>query len=155
MSKHNFTLLVPEGTLGDRFRMFREKIGKSREEMAREMNRSVDLVKKIEIGKSMPPILCLYDLLQTYKLDINWLLNGTSETEKEEIPIAGLPPRLIKKYCKKRGIPVKEKYDELIELLQVPEVNKYVFSKLTECKHIFKNEIEDHIKSGKLKNINS
>jgi len=155
MSENNFILLRPEGTLGDRFRMFREMIGKSREEMAREMKESVEMVKEIEKGKRSPTIISLYYFIKTYKLDINWLLNGTSEPEKEEIPIAGLPPRLIKKYCKNREFPVKEKYDELLELLQVPKVNEYVFSKLTECKHIFKNEIEDHIKSGKIQDIST
>jgi transcriptional regulator with XRE-family HTH domain len=153
MSEENIVLLKPEETLGDRFRLFREKIGKSREELAKEMKRSVELVKNIEKGRSDPPIICLYYFMETYKLDINWLLTGTSTPPQQEKLIGGLPPSLIKKYCKEREIPLKEQYDELLELLQVPIIYQFVFAKLTECKYIFKDEVENHKKSGKLKNI--
>jgi len=154
MSDDNIILLKPEETMGDRFRLFREKIGKSREELAKEMNRSVELVKKIEKGESLPPTKGLYYFLETYKLDINWLLFGKSTPSQPEKPNGGLPPSLIKKYCKKHKIPVKEQYDELLELLQIPSVYQFVFAKLIECKHTFNVEIKDLLKSGKIMRLN-
>ncbi|MFW9878540.1 MAG: helix-turn-helix domain-containing protein, partial [Candidatus Thorarchaeota archaeon] len=148
MSDDNIILLKPEETIGDRFRLFREKIGKSREELAKEMKRSVELVKNIEKGRSEPPIICLYYFMETYKLDINWLLFGTSTPPQQEKLKGGLPPSLIKKYCKEREIPLKEHYDELLELLQVPIIYQFVFAKLIECKNTFKVEIKDLISSG-------
>jgi len=154
MSDDNIILLKPEETMGDRFRLFREKIGKSRKELAKELNRSVNLVKKIEKGESLPPTNGLYYFLETYKLDINWLLTGTSTPPQQEKPNGGLPPRLIKKYCKKQKIPLKEQYDELLELLQIPAVYQFVFAKLIECKNTFKVELKDLMKSGKIVRLN-
>ncbi len=144
MSEDSVIQLKPEETLGDRFRQFREMIGKSREELAKEMKQSVELVKEIEEGKRTPSIICLYYFLTTYKLDINWLLTGTSTPTQQEKLVGGLPPSLLKTYCKEREIPIKDQYDELIELLQVPSVYQFVFAKLIECKYIFKVEIENH-----------
>jgi len=154
MSDDNIILLKPEETMGDRFRLFREKIGKTQEELAKEMKGSVKLVKDIEKGKRMPSIICLYYFLTTYKLDLNWLLTGTATPKHQEKLIGGLPPNLIKKYCKERNIPIKENYDELLVLLQIPGIYQLVFAKLIECKHIFKVEIENQIKSGKIVRLN-
>jgi len=154
MSKENIIQLKPKETLGDLFRMFREMIGKSREELAEEMKRSAKMVKDIEKDRCLPPSICLYYFQQNYKLDINWLLTGTlTPTHKEKL-IGGLPPSLIKKYCKARDIPLEEKYNELLEMLQIPGIYQMVFANLIECKHIFKAEIENQIKSGKIVRLN-
>ncbi len=42
--------------------------------------------------------------------------------------------------------PHSKKYDELLKLLQIPEINFVMFTKVMECKHIFKREIADSFK---------
>ena len=107
----------------------------------------------IEDGKQMPPIMCMYYMQKAFQLDLNWLLTGVPMFVKPDKFMGGQPPILLKKYCKERGVPVKDQYEELLKLLQVPGVAQLIFAKLTECKHIFKDEIENHIKQGKIKQV--
>jgi transcriptional regulator with XRE-family HTH domain len=151
MSDKHIIQLESRDTVGDRFRMFREAVGKSQEALAKEMKRSVKLVKAIEDGKQMPPIMCMYYIQKNYQLDLNWLLTGAPTLVQPEKFMGGPPPILLKKCCKERGIPVKDQYEELLILLQIPGIAQLILAKLTECKHIFKDEIEDQIKSGKIK----
>ena len=145
--------LESRDTVGDRFRMFREYVGKTQEALAKEMKQPVKLVKAIEEGKKMPPIMCMYYMQKAFKLDLNWLLTGVPTLVQTYKFMGGPPPTLLKKFCKERGIPVKNQYEELLKLLQVPGVAQLIFAKLTECKHIFKDEIQNHIKSGKIKHV--
>ncbi len=133
-----------------RFRMFREAIGRSQEALAEEMKQPVKLVKAIEEGKQMPSIICMIYFRDTYNLDLNWLLTGTPTLVEPEKFSEGLPPVLVKKYCKKNKIPVKEQYEELLKLLQEPGVYHHIFAKLTEVKNVFKDDIEAQIRSGKI-----
>jgi transcriptional regulator with XRE-family HTH domain len=137
-----------------RFRMFRETIGKSQEALAKEMKQPVKLVKSIEEGKQMPSIICMIYFRETYNLDLNWLLTGAPTLADQEKFIEGLPPILVKEYCKEKKIPVKEEYEELLKLLQIPGVYHLIIAKLTEAKNVFRNEIKAHIRSGKLEPLN-
>ena len=67
-----------------RFRIFREAIGKSQEALAREMKQPVELVKSIEQGKKMPSIVCMIYFRETYNLDLNWLLTGAPTLVEQE-----------------------------------------------------------------------
>ena len=106
-----------------------------------------------EEGKKMPSIVCMIYFRETYNLDLNWLLTGAPTLVEQEKFMDGLPPILVKKYFKENKIPVKEEYEELIELLQVPGVYHLINAKLTEAKNVFRDEIKAQIRSGKLKQL--
>ncbi len=154
MSEENIIRLKSKDPVCERFRLFRETTGKSQEALAKEMKQSVKLVKAIEEGKQMPPIICLIYFQDTYSLDLNWLVTGAPTLVEPERFMGGLPPILLKKYCKEHKIPVKEQYEELLELLQVPEVAQIILAKFTGAKNVFKNEIRDYTRSGKIKQLN-
>jgi transcriptional regulator with XRE-family HTH domain len=110
-------------SIGNRFRRFRESIGKAQHELGAELSISQSTVANIERGKAFPNITYLNYFYRTYQLNINWLLTNEGEM-----------------FYKSRF--ADKRYLELVELMQVPPVEQLIFSKLVELKALLKNEIK-------------
>jgi transcriptional regulator with XRE-family HTH domain len=109
--------------IGDRFRQFRESIGKAQHELAGELNVSQSTIANIERGKAFPNINYLHYFYNNYQLSINWLLIGRGEMLT-------------------KGRNMNEKYQELINLMQVPVIEQLILAKLAEIKALLRNEIK-------------
>ncbi|NIM13430.1 MAG: helix-turn-helix domain-containing protein [Candidatus Aminicenantes bacterium] len=133
--------------IGRRFKRFREAIGKTQAQLARELNVYQSTITNIEVGKTFPGIRYLDYLEKNYRLNISWLISSKGEMyEREET----FPPAVSLLDC---HIPIKdpryEKYVELIYLMQVPVIEQVILAKLTEIKVIAKDELEEFQKQIK------
>lgn len=111
--------------VGKRFKMFRERIGKTQYELAAELTVSQSAVANIERGKVFPGIWHLYYFHFHHTLSINWLLTGHGRMFMGEKPENG-------------------KYDELFSMMRIPAVEQVIFAKLTEAKALLRNEIQSY-----------
>ncbi len=87
----------------------------TRTEMAGRLGVTTASVINIETGKAVPPTGILIRLHGDFRLNINWLLTGGES-------MRGFSPAL------------DGKRRELLELMQVPEVEQFIFSQLEELK---------------------
>ncbi len=113
--------------VGDRFRRFREKLGKAQHELGTELKVSQSTIANIERGKSFPNINYLHYFYRTYRLDVNWLLTDDGEMFLKE----------------QTG---EDSYIDLINNMQVPLVEKMILAKLVETKALLREEIKAHFK---------
>ena len=125
--------------MGKRFEAFRRLICLTQEQLAAELSVPVKTIKKIEKGET-PPDLCMIDYLnKQYSLNINWMIHGhgvvifTRLLEAREELNTKKPGKISDK--------TRETL-ELWELLQVPEIEKIIFTKMEEVKMVFKDQIE-------------
>jgi transcriptional regulator with XRE-family HTH domain len=133
--------------IGKRFKQFREAMGNTQAQLARELGVYQSTITNIEVGKTFPGLKYLHHFQKSYLLNVNWLLNGVGEmfgVEQARPPAVSLIP------C---HIPEKDprfaKYAELIDLMQVPVVEQVVLAKLIEIKVIAREEIEKFLKLRK------
>jgi transcriptional regulator with XRE-family HTH domain len=127
------------GPMGKRFEAFRRLIRLTREQLAAELNVSVNTIEQIEKGKT-PPDLCMINCLnKQYGLDINWMIHGHGVVIFTRLMEAHKELR-----TKKPGkISAKTRETlELWELLKVPSVENTIFTKMEEVKVIYKDRIE-------------
>lgn len=108
--------------MGERFRIFRESIGKAQHELAGELLVSQSTIANIERGKAFPNISYLHHLYRNYRLNIHWMLLDQGEMMTRKHP---------------RG----EKYEDLFNMMQVPIVEDLIFAKLVEMKALLKEPI--------------
>lgn len=113
--------------IGRRFRKFRETIGKTQNQLAREFNVYQSTITNIELGKTFPGIKYLHHLAKAYRLNADWLVNGRGEMFDDSLPF----PRVM-----------IEKHMDLIELMQVPVVEQLILARLEEIKVIAREEIK-------------
>jgi transcriptional regulator with XRE-family HTH domain len=109
--------------IGRRFREFRETIGMKRIDMAKLCKVSQSLISNFENGRAILHTKYLIILNRELRLNIHWLFGGQG------------PMHLKDKET-------REKYSELEQLLNVPEVEQVLLAKLIEAKEIFHDEIE-------------
>ncbi|MCP5106754.1 MAG: helix-turn-helix transcriptional regulator, partial [bacterium] len=95
---------------------FRESLGLNRSALAKTLGITAAKVSNIESGKTVPVFSNLLFLHREYRLNLNWLLTG-------EEPM-----------CLVTSIFIPEKYAEMVRLMQVPEVEQFIFSQLAEIK---------------------
>lgn len=112
--------------IGQRLKIVREILGKTPEQMAQIMKISVKFLKKIEQGKEKLPDSSFIELICSLPIDSHWLLYGKKPREGFE-----------------------KDFDDLCELMQVPEVAEDINYKLKLSKIIFKDPITNMIKRGK------
>lgn len=151
MGDINGNITPPADSMGERFKQFRMSIEKSKGELAQELKCTVKLICHIEEGKLPPPTAHLVTLASTYGMDINWLISGIrlphGMGEKKRTP----HPEILKALCRKKQIPLKDTYDDLIEMLQVPEVAESMEAAYNHIKRSLKDEIEQSLNKGKIK----
>ena len=113
--------------IGDRFRRFREKLGKAQHEFGTELNVSQSTIANIERGKSSPNISYLNYFYYNYRLDINWLLTNEGEMFFEVNP-------------------KDESYLDLVNMMQIPFIERMILAKLVESKALLREEIKTYFK---------
>lgn len=142
--------------VGRRFKRFREAIGKTQTQLAKELDVYQSTITNIEVGKTFPSLKYLHYFHLNYNLNTNWLLSDVGEIfipEDEPAPSAAdLLDILLQ-----RTQDSKERYTELLELMQIPVVEQVILAKLTEIKVLAKEEIDsfnsEEKKSRMLKKI--
>ena len=115
--------------IGKLFKTFRKTINKAQHELASELNIEQTIISNIERGKYYPNIKYLNYLYKRYGLNINWLCTGKGEMfigEEWEIFVTD------------------QKYSELFNLMQVPDIELQILAKLTEAKILLKDNIKNY-----------
>jgi transcriptional regulator with XRE-family HTH domain len=128
--------------VGKRFRKFREEIKKAQHELAAELDIYQSTITNIERGKTFPNIRYLLHFFDKYNLNINWLLSSQGEmlvTQYHTNPNAVSVMECHIPY----NDPKYEKYTDLLNFMQVPEVEQLIFARLTEAKALFREEIRE------------
>jgi transcriptional regulator with XRE-family HTH domain len=141
MSKEN-----PEKTrllenMGKRIRQLRKTLGFTQDAFAAILKVSKPAYVRYEYGKRFPPLKVIQFLYKKYRVDNNWLVTGEGEMflkEEEEDDDEDVSP-FVKIF---KGGKIPPKYDELVELMQIPAIEQVIMAKLIEIKFLFKDEIE-------------
>jgi transcriptional regulator with XRE-family HTH domain len=139
MKKENF-LKIKKG-IGNRFKQFREAIGKTQSQLADELGVYQSTITNIEVGKTFPSMKYLYYFHRIKGLNINWLVSSKGEIFLSEEEHSSLAASLLKCHVPKKDA-LYERYVELIFLMQIPEVEQIILAKLVELKVIAKDEIK-------------
>ena len=113
--------------IGQRFKKFRDTIGKTQLQLAGEFKVYQSTITNIEMGKTFPGIKYLHQLGKTHRLNADWIVNDRGEMFDDPPPF---PTALI------------EKYSNLIKLMQVPVVEQLILARLEEVKVIAREDIE-------------
>jgi transcriptional regulator with XRE-family HTH domain len=66
--------------IGERFKDFRKKIGKTQKELAQEAEMSQANIAKIENGEIFPNLEILISLYSKYNLNIHWIISGKGDS---------------------------------------------------------------------------
>ncbi len=64
---------------GRRVKLIRDKLGKSIEEIAKELNISISTLSRYENGKMLPQVNFAKDMMAIYKVNPIWLLTGDGD----------------------------------------------------------------------------
>jgi len=129
--------------VGVRFKAFRVAQKKAQHVLAGELEVHQSTITNIEHGTTFPKISYLHYFWQKYGLNINWLLTGEGDMYVKgrvdiQIPQeVTLPPV-------KYGVTRHRQFLELSRLLRVPPVEQVILAKMTECRILFKEEIQDY-----------
>ena len=113
--------------IGQRFKRFRDTIGKTQLQLAGEFKVYQSTITNIEMGKTFPSIKYLHQLGKTHRLNADWIVNDRGEMFDDSPPF---PTALI------------ERYSNLIKLMQVPVVEQLILARLEEVKVIAREDIE-------------
>lgn len=113
--------------IGQRFKKFRETIGKTQVQLAQEFNVYQSTITNIEVGKTFPGIKYLHQMGEAYRLNADWIVNGRGGMFDESPPF---PKNLI------------EKYSNLLRLMEIPVVEQLILARLEEVKVIAREEIK-------------
>ncbi len=125
--------------IGKLFKKFRKTIDKAQHKLASELNIGQGVISNIERGKCYPNFKYLNYLYKKYGLNINWLFTGKGEMfirEEGEIFVTD------------------QKYVELFNFMQVPDIEIQILAKLAETKIIFKDNIKNYKENEKNKLAN-
>jgi transcriptional regulator with XRE-family HTH domain len=112
--------------VGQRFKEFREAIGKTQHQLADEFGVYQSTITNIEVGKTFPGIKYLFQLGENYGLNADWVVNNRGEMF---IDPSFVSPSLFKKY------------KNLIFLMQVPVVEQLILARLEEIKVLAREDI--------------
>ena len=121
------------GDWGIRFLLFRKAIKKDQQQLASELKTSREEIAAIEKNTKYPKINYLHFLNKKYGLNINWLVCNAGD-----MFVKNPPPDIDASYAMASAAspsPGKnEKIAELMQLMQIPSVEKIILAKLEEIK---------------------
>lgn len=119
--------LTVKQQIGQRFKKFRETIGKTQVQLAKEFNVYQSTITNIEVGKTFPNMKYLHQMGITYQLNADWIVNGRGGMFDESPPF---PKTLI------------DKYSSLLNLMEIPVVEQLILARLEEVKVIAREDIK-------------
>ncbi|MCP4146855.1 MAG: helix-turn-helix transcriptional regulator [bacterium] len=139
--------------IGKRFRLFRNSVGKAQHELAEELDVYQSTITNLELGKTYPGLKYLMHFYYKYGLNIQWLLfdHGKMFLNENEDGKSGNATLICHR---DNQDPLFPQYEELMDLMKVPEVEIIILAKLTETKSLLKNkflEMDDSKKKKKRK----
>jgi len=127
--------------IGNRFRRFRETIKKTQAQLAEELDIYQSTITNIECGKTFPRIWYLKYFNRKYNLNSNWVITGQENMilRKDQ----KFPETITALECHiKEEDPTYEKYIDMLNYMEVPEVENVILARLTELKSLFREEIK-------------
>ena len=127
--------------IGRRFRRFRDAIGKTQTQLAKELEVYQSTITNIEVGKTFPGVKYLHYFHHKYRLNTNWLMSDKGDLFITEEEKTSTSVSLLNCHVQKQDITYK-KYVELMNLMEVPVVEQVILAKLMELKVLAKDEIE-------------
>ncbi|MCP5109141.1 MAG: helix-turn-helix transcriptional regulator [bacterium] len=132
--------------IGRRFKQFRRLFVFSAAELAGKLGMPKSYIEAVETGKRAPGIPDLVYLRENLAGNINWILTGDGSVFEWERYEVGAPPEQVEEYLKRKGIPYdKEKYEELVRLMQVREVWMVITAQKTMALKMFAPQIRETI----------
>ena len=126
--------------IGARFKVFREIIDRTPEELAADLDTPVSEIKAIEEGRIFPKIVYLYYFYGHYGLNINWLIGNVGTMFAKKNP-RKLAERFASKPTSEPAGQRKNEYLELLELMEIPVIRDSIMATLLEIKTLLKKEI--------------
>lgn len=138
--------------VGIRFKAFRVDLDKAQHVLAGELNVHQSTITNIEHGTTFPKISYLYYFFEKYGLNINWLITGEGDMYLRGAGDDG-NDKSIKIPHIKYGDLMYDQYAELSRLIQVPAIEQVLLAKLTECKILFKEEVNEFFEKKKQKEL--
>lgn len=121
--------------IGFRFLLFRKAIKRTRLQLASELGTGQSKIAAVEKGRQFPKINYLHYLKKKYGLNINWLLCKDREMfVSKDVRPSELDTDYAMKPQVRDGDPGYKEYLELIQLMQVPVIEKAVMASLQEVK---------------------
>jgi transcriptional regulator with XRE-family HTH domain len=139
MKKSHVLLLK---NVGVRFLLFRKAIKRTVQQLASELKTSGEEIKAIEKGMAYPKVNYLHYLHEKYGLSINWLVTNIGDMFIDDAPPdLHLDSNYVFSASSGDGNEaLKKKYLELVELMQIPEIEKALLAKLEEIKNCLNEE---------------
>ncbi len=142
---------TPKKEIGKRFKKFRESIGKSQTQLAKELNLYQSTITNIEVGKTFPNIKYLQYFFLTYGLNANWLMNNSGEmiitSEERDPTVTSLLPCHLPK-----DDPKYKSYLELMRMMKHPVIEQILLAKLAELIITAKVEIKEFPGTNEIEN---
>jgi len=130
--------------IGNRVRAFRNALGKSQKEMAKEFEIYQSTLTNIELGKTFPRSQYMQYWYENYQLDLNWLICG-----KGSMFLPGtISKHRLQHHSNETGEEMNE-LEELLKLMQIPDIRIIILARLAELKLIAKDQIEDFFQAEK------
>jgi transcriptional regulator with XRE-family HTH domain len=114
-----------KAAIGERFKRFREHLGISQKELAEELNILQSTVSQLESGLVYPGFVSLAYLVTHKKLNPAWLITGEEEMLLHQ-------DQVVSRLKRKRAY--SDRYLELLEMMEDPDVEQIVFAKMLELK---------------------
>ncbi len=144
------TVIKQKKEIGRRFCEFRKLIGKTQIQLAKELDVYQSTITNIERGSTFPALIYIIYFHRNYNLNPTWLLCGEGQTFIPEDEIFKEPWKKSLLPCHiKNEDPMYENYYQLLNLMQIPFIEKVILGKLTELKMMAREEIKNFKKNNK------
>jgi transcriptional regulator with XRE-family HTH domain len=114
-----------KAAIGERFKRFREHLGISQKKLAEELNILQSTVSQLESGLVYPGFTSLAYLVIHKKLNPAWLITGGEEMLLHQ-------DQVVSRLKRKRAY--SDRYLELLEMMEDPDVEQIIFAKMLELK---------------------
>ncbi len=128
--------------IGARFKVFREIVDRTPEQLAANLDISESEIEAIEEGRTFPKITCLFYLYEHYGLNINWLVGNVGAMFVKNDP-GKLGELYNARFPAGPGDPRGNEYAELLELMEIPVIKDSIMATLLEIKTLLKKQVLD------------
>jgi transcriptional regulator with XRE-family HTH domain len=129
--------------VGGRFKSFRVDKKKAQRVLASELQVHQSTITNIERGTTFPKVSYLDYFFKKYALNLNWLVSGVGQQYIEGTEYKG-SSRIMAPDVEYDSYQL-DKYHELNTLMRIPVIEQVIFAKVSECKILFKDDIQEFI----------